>query len=80
MTEEEARRIAEDAAERALVRMLLRLGIDSEETVEVQRDMAFVRDWRQSTEAIKRQGLLAAIGIIVVGILGLVWAALKGGP
>ncbi len=71
MTEDDARAIA-----RATVReMLITLGADPDEPTELQRDFAFVRTWRLSTEAVKRQGLLTAAGIIVTGVLGLIWLA-----
>jgi len=71
MTEDDARAIA-----RATVReMLITLGVDPDEPTELQRDFAFVRTWRLSTEAVKRQGLLTAAGIIVTGVLGLIWLA-----
>ena len=71
MTEDDARAIA-----RATVReMLITPGADPDEPTELQRDFAFVRTWRLSTEAVKRQGLLTAAGIIVTGVLGLIWLA-----
>jgi len=71
MTEDDARAIA-----RATVReMLITLGADPDEPTELQRDFAFVRTWRLSTEAVERQGLLTAAGIIVTGVLGLIWLA-----
>ncbi len=79
MTEDEARSIAKVAAKEALSEMLITLGVDPEEPTEMQKDMAFVRSWRESSEAVKRQGLLTAIGILVAGVLGLIWLAIKGG-
>lgn len=71
MTDDDARAIA-----RATVReMLLTLGADPDEPTELQKDFAFVRTWRLSTEAVKRQGLLTAAGVIVTGALGLIWLA-----
>lgn len=57
---------------------LLTLGLDTGEPLEVQRDFQHLRSWRQSTDTVKRQGLIAATGIIVTGLLGLVWVAVKG--
>lgn len=79
MTEDEAKSIAKAAATEAVHEAFQRLGVDIEDWTEVQRDMAFIRSWRESSEAVKRQGLLTAIGILVAGVLGLVWLALKGG-
>jgi hypothetical protein len=79
MTEDEARSIAKVAAKEALSEMLITLGVDPDEPTEMQKDMAFVRSLRESSEAVKRQGLLTAIGILVAGVLGLIWLAVKGG-
>lgn len=73
MTEDDARAIA-----RATVReMLITLGADPDEPTELQKDFAFVRTWRLSTEAVRRHGLITAVGVIVAGGLGLLWLALK---
>lgn len=79
MTEDEAKSIAKAAATEAVHEAFQRLGVDIDDWTEVQRDMAFIRSWRESSEAVKRQGLLTAIGIVVAGVLGLVWLALRGG-
>ena len=79
MTHDEAHAIAKSAAKEALHEMFLALGVDTEDATEVQKDMAFIRSWRESSEAVKRQGMIAAIGVIVIGLLGLIWTALKGG-
>lgn len=57
---------------------LLALGIDTDEPLEAQKDFQHLRAWRQSSDTVKSQGLVAAVGILVTGILGLVWIALKG--
>lgn len=74
---------AERTAEEVLRRTFLTLGIDMSNPsaiVSAQADMQHLRAWRNSVETVKRQGLLSAIGIIVAGIIGLVWTAVKVGP
>ena len=78
MLESEARSIAKTAAQEVLAELFLRLGIDVTDPTEVQKDMAFLHNWRQSCEAIKRQSILTAIGVVVVGILGLIWVTVRG--
>ena len=80
MTEEEARAIAKAAAGEAVDEAFRRLGVDMADWKEIQRDFAFVRNWRLSGEAIKRQGIVVAVGIVVTGLLALVWTALRGSP
>lgn len=57
---------------------LIKLGIDTEDPAELQRDMIHLREWRQSIGTVKRQGLITAIGIVTAGVLGAIWLAIKG--
>lgn len=80
MSPDEAKAVAREAAAEAVDETFRRLGIDVTDWKEMQRDFAFVRQWRLSGEAIKRQGIIVAVGVVVVGLLGLIWTSLKGGP
>jgi len=75
MTESEIKRVVAAAVEETL----MKLGIDSEDPIEVQKDMSFLREWRSSTAAVKRHGLIVSVGTIVLAIMGLVWLTIKGG-
>lgn len=69
MTEDEAEKIAKATVKE----MFLRFGVDLDEPGEataVKRDFAFMRSWRTSTEVVKQQGLITAVGVIVAGFLG----------
>lgn len=57
---------------------LIKLGVDIKNPVELQKDFAHLRAWRESSEELKQKGLLALVGIIVTGFAGLVWTAFKG--
>ena len=74
MTEHEIRKIVAETVDQTLTR----LGVDTENPIELQRDLQHLRDWRLAAAAVKRQGLISAVGIIVAGILGLMWLGLKG--
>lgn len=73
MTEHEIRRIVSETVKETF----MRLGIDSEDPIEFQKDMQHVRSWRTSVETVKRQGIMTAIGIITAGFLGAIWMAVK---
>jgi hypothetical protein len=77
--EERIRVVAREAAKEAVRDMLERLGVDADDFVEVQKDFQHLRDWRLSVAAIKRQGLISAVGVLTMGMLGLIWMALKTG-
>ncbi|RUV65856.1 hypothetical protein EOA64_00490 [Mesorhizobium sp. M1A.F.Ca.IN.022.02.1.1] len=76
MTEHEVKKIVAEA----VAETLLTLGIDTSDPVELQKDMAHLRSWRESVATVKQQGLIAATGVITVGLLGLLWLAFKGSP
>lgn len=75
MTENEVRRIvAETVAE-----TLIRLGIDPLDPKETQADMQHLRSWRKSTDTVKKQALVTAVGILTAGFLGMVYAVFSRG-
>lgn len=76
MTEAEIRRIVSETVDQTLTR----LGVDTDDPLEFQRDLQHLRAWRQSVSTIKQQGLITAVGVITVGLLGLLWLALRGSP
>lgn len=76
MTEAEIRKIVAETVDQTLTR----LGVDTDNPIELQRDLQHLRDWRLSVAAIKRQGLITAVGVITVGILGLLWMSFSGKP
>lgn len=45
---------------------------------EFQADMAHIRRWRKSMEAIQSKSLLTVVGILLSGTLGLILMGLKG--
>lgn len=72
MTEAEIRRIVSETVDQTLVR----LGVDTSDPLELQRDLQHLRDWRLSVAAVKRQGLITAVGILTAGIVGMLWLAI----
>lgn len=80
MTDAEIHEIARRAAQEAVKETFLVLGLDPDKPLEAQADMQFVRRTRTSAEAIQRQSVMAAVGLITVAILGLIWASIKGHP
>jgi len=82
MTEAEIKSIAGQAARASVEEMFLRFGIEASNPDDIkalQRDFAHLRNWRESTETVKRQGIIAAVGVLTVGILGLIWTAISRG-
>lgn len=73
MTEVEAAAIAKRAAEDAVQRLLMRLGIDTEEPesfATFRRNQQFLTEWRQNAEIVKKQGIRTVVGVLLAGALG----------
>lgn len=73
MTRDEINTIADEAAKKAVREILLALGIDASNPhsiIEAQADHKFVRDWRESTEAVKSKAIRTAVGIVISGLVG----------
>lgn len=70
----------EKLIEVTVVKTLLSLGLDvsdPETIIELQKDFAYVRSWRQSVAEVKSKGFLALCGIALTGFVGLMWTAFK---
>ncbi len=79
MTDEEVSilvaRVSDETARKVVDELLITLGIDTKNPMEMQADMQHLRAWRNSVDTIKRQGLLSATVVIILGVLGLIWTA-----
>jgi hypothetical protein len=81
VTRDEMNKTAEEAADRAIGKLFLTLGVnlsDPKSVIAFQDDLRFLANWRESTQAVKRKALLTAVGVIITGALGFFWLALRG--
>ena len=53
------------------------LGIEHKEPLEMQKDFQHLREWRQSSDAIKRKGVMTLVGIAVAAICGAIMVGVK---
>ncbi len=53
------------------------LGIQDAQPIEMQKDFQLLREWRTSTEGIKRKGLIAFAALIFSGLSALIIIGLK---
>ncbi len=77
--DDKVKEIVRVTVKETLNELFMELGVDVKDPTEVQKDFAFVRNWRESSQALKQHGILTAIGVVVVGALALIWNSLKGG-
>ena len=73
MTEDEIKKIVSVTVSETLLKM----GVNTDDPIEAQKDFMHLRSWRQSTEAVKRQSMLAAIGVVTAGMLALIWGIIR---
>lgn len=66
MSPEELRSVVSQAVKDTLTT----LGIDTADPLAMQKDFQHLRDWRESTDNIKKKGLITLVGILVAGALG----------
>lgn len=57
---------------------LATMGVDASDPFEVQADFAFLREVRETSEAVKRKGILLVFGTLVAALLGALAVGLKG--
>lgn len=66
----------EEIVEKTVRRVLLDLNIDvstPEKVLQFRRSMTELGEWQTSMRHIKQAGLLAAVGVIVSGVLAALW-------
>lgn len=73
MTEDELKKVMSTTIEETL----LKLGIPVGDPIETQKDMHFVRSWRTSSEAMKKQTFLSLVVLATTGTIGLIWTFIK---
>jgi hypothetical protein len=81
LTSSEIQHLASESAKAAVREMLLALGVnanDPEAILKMQQDFAYLRDVREAVGTIKARGLMVAVGIIVSGVMGAIWMAVRG--
>ena len=73
LTHEQLRSVVKDTVSETLVRM----GIDAEDPIEMQKDFSHLRQWRTATDSARTKGVVALVGILVTGICAAVWMGLQ---
>lgn len=56
---------------------LTQLGVEHNNPLEMQKDFQHLREWRESTDAIKRKGMMTLVGIATTAIIGAIALGVK---
>lgn len=74
LTPDEARVLIRDTVRETL----LTLGLSMDDPLQVQKDFQHLREWRETTEAVKKKTAMAIAGVLVSGICAAAWMGIKG--
>lgn len=69
----EMKHLAKQVARETVSETLRGLGLDTKESIEAQKDFAWLRQWRKSSEDIKRKSIITIISVFITGLMGLIW-------
>ena len=81
MTSQEIDEIASAAADKAVEKTFLLLGVNLSDTDEIKAlkaDLHHLRAWRESVNTVKNKAIGTAVTVIVTGALGYLWLVFKG--
>ncbi len=63
----------EQSAAQGIKKVLISLGVDVENPLEVQKDLAFARKQREASEQITKFTKRTLIGLVIVGACSMLW-------
>lgn len=66
-----------EIVEKTVDRVMLRMGIDTSDPIEVQEDHRWVRNARKGTENVKSKALMTVVGSAFTGICFLIYKGFK---
>jgi len=67
----------QDVVRTAVQETLITMGMDAKDPLQLQADMAFIRELRETTEKVKSRGLFALVGLLVTALCGAIWLGIK---
>lgn len=79
ISRDDAEEIATQVADKTVDRLLEKFGIEKDDMNEFRRDLDFIRKLHINMDTAVRHGILATIGLIVLGVGSAIVFALKGG-
>ena len=72
LTEAELKNVVKETVHETFIT----LGVDASDPLEMQKDFQHLREWRETSVAVKSKGLMTLVGIIVAGVAAFVWITL----
>lgn len=69
--------VAAEAAEQAVIKTFIAMGIDATKPLAAQADMMFLRSTRQRCESVGFKAVVTMMGLVMAGAAGLIWVGFK---
>jgi len=77
MDKDELQALVQSAAEEGTKKAFMSMGLNTEDAIETQKDMAFLRGQRTATEQMGRTIRTAVLITLVTGGIGLLWVGFQ---
>jgi len=61
----------------AVTDALVKLGMDIDDPLEMQRDFQHLRDWRVAVNSVQSKGMLTLVALLVSGLVAAIWVGFK---
>lgn len=74
---EELRLLIKETVEETVGATLLRLGLQADNPIEVQKDFQHLREWRTLTNSLKLKAMVTLLGLAVTGSAAALWIGLQ---
>lgn len=77
LSPEELQSLVQRAAEDGTKKALISMGLNTDDAIETQKDMAFLRGQRKATEQLGRTVRTTVLIALIMGALGLTWVGFQ---
>jgi len=56
----------------AIAQAMIAVGVDTRAPIELQKDLAYLREWRRAMEEARSKSIIAAATVLITGTLGMI--------
>jgi hypothetical protein len=78
LTHEQVQALVRETVRQTVNETFVRLGVEVDDPLEMQKDFQHLRDWRETTDSVKKKTMLTAVGIVMTGGIAALVLGLKG--
>ncbi len=67
LTHEQIQALVRETVRQTVNETFIRLGVEVDDPIEMQKDFLHLRDWRVTTDSVKSKTIMTMLGLIVTG-------------